>query len=146
MPTITQANYNDRPPAFVVGQIVDMTTCDLVSRFCEDASIAFGLPVIIGTDPRQAKVAAAGSFIGITVEDKTLLPDDADVYKQTGAMAILIRGTVAVTAGEAVVAGDPVYRTPAGVLNKTASGNTLIANALWETTTANAGVGVIRLR
>ncbi len=146
MATVTQANYNDRPAAFVVGQIVDMTTCDLVSRFCEPASIAFGKPVIIGTDPKQATIGAAGSFVGITVEDKTLLPDDADTYVAGGAMAVLIRGTVAVVAGESVVAGDPVYRTAAGVLNKTASGNTLIANAIWETTTANAAVGVIRIR
>jgi hypothetical protein len=60
-------------------------------------------------------------------------------------MAILTQGVIAVTAGENVAAGDAVYRTSAGVLNKTSSGNTLIAGARWETTTASGAVGLIRL-
>lgn len=145
MPTVTQANYNDRAPIATVGQCADMTTADTVSRICETGPIGFGLAVIKGTTDKQALLGAAGVFVGVTVEDKTLLPDDADQYVAGGAMCVATRGHWYVTAGEAVAYGDAVYRTAAGVLNKTASGNTLVANARWESTAASGALAIIRL-
>lgn len=146
MATVTQANYNDRPPIGVVGQCADMTTSDVVSRVCETGPIAFGLAVIKGTTDKQAKLGAAGVFIGITVEDKTLLPDNADTYVAGGAIAIATRGSWFASPTEAVAYGDAVYRAADGTLNKTSSGNTLIANAYWGSTTAANGIGIIVLR
>lgn len=145
MPSV-QANYNTTLTALTAGQIVNSMTYDAVSRVCEGASgIGFGIPVIIGTAENQAKIGGAGVFVGITVRDPTLPASRADKYAAGDSMAVMTRGSVAVLAGEAVAQGDAVYRTAAGVLNKTASGNTLIANAVWDTSAANGALAVIRL-
>jgi hypothetical protein len=133
-------------PAYTLGQISRTGLQDTISRECEGSSgIGFGLAVIQGTGDHQAKLGGAGVFLGITVKDVTLDSTRSDKYAQYDTMAIMTKGVIAVTAGEDVVAGDAVYRTSTGTLNKTSSANTLIAGARWETTTANGAVGLVRL-
>jgi hypothetical protein len=148
MALVTQTAYADRPVMGLEGQIWDMTDNNaVVSRLVETvAGIGFGKAVIQGTADAQVKLGAAGVYIGVTVIDRTLLPEDADTYAQNTSAAVLIKGSFLAKPIEAVVAGDPVYRTATGTLGKTASGNTLIANAMWETSAAANGIAVIRLR
>lgn len=140
-----QTTYSDRIGLGYAGQVTDMTLTDIVSREVETAAVGFGKPVIQGTADHGCKVGAAGVFIGITVRDVTLPPGNADEYGVGDTAAIMTKGTMFVTAGEAVVAGDVVYRTTAGVLNKTSSGNTLIVGARWETSAASGALARIRL-
>lgn len=145
MPTV-QSSYVATMPAYTLGQVSRTGLQDTITRECEPAGgIGFGLAVVQGTADHQAKLGAAGVFIGITVKDITLDSSRSDKYAQYDSMAVLTKGVIAVTAGEDVVAGDVVYRTSTGTLNKTSSGNTLIANARWETTTASGAVGLLRL-
>jgi hypothetical protein len=145
MPAV-QTTYNATMPAYTLGQVSRSEFSNTITRECEDAAgIAFGLPVIQGTADHQAKVGASGVFLGITVRDVTLDSTRSDKYAQYDSMAIVTQGVVAVLAGENVAAGDAVYRTSTGALNKTSSGNTLIAGARWETTTASGAVGLVRL-
>ncbi len=140
-----QTAYADRLALGYIGQVADMSLSDIMSREVETASIGFGVAVIQGTSDHGCKTGAAGVFLGITVRDIALDPTNADLYTVGDTAAIMTRGTMFVTAGEAVVAGDVVYRTAAGVLNKTATGNTLIVGARWETTAANGALARIRL-
>lgn len=146
MPAI-QTAYADTISNGYPGQVADLGLSNAISRDVEDAAgIAFGLPVVQGTLDRQVKVAAAGVFIGITVRDQTLVGDThADKYLQNETAAIMTDGVIWVTAGEAVVAGDVVYRTAAGVLNKTSASNTLIVGARWETSAASGALAKLRL-
>lgn len=141
-----QATYLDNLPIGYVGEIADLGLSDVISRIAEGGGgIGFGKPVIQGTADSQCMIGAAGSFLGLSVRDVTLAPDANDTYAAGDVVAVMTKGVMWVTAGEAVVAGDAVYRTAAGVLNKTATGNTLIANARWETSAANGALAKIRL-
>lgn len=144
MPAV-QSTYNATIANGAVGQVADLSLSDVISRECEPASIGFGVAVVQGTADHQAKTGAAGVFIGITVRDVTLDARRNDAYAQYDTMGVMTKGVIWVTAGEAVVAGDVVYRTTAGVLNKTSSGNTLIANARWETSAGNGALAKLRL-
>lgn len=145
MPAV-QTTYNSRLSNGLAGQIANTEQdTNVISRVVEGASgIGFGIPVIRGTDPEnQAKIGAAGVFLGISVRDPGGVEDK---YAQYDNIAVLTRGVIWVVAGEAVTAGDAVYRTSAGVLNKTAAGNTLIANAEWDSTAANGALARLRLK
>lgn len=145
MPAV-QTTYSATMAPYSLGQVSRSEFSNTISRECEPSGgIGFGLAVIQGTADHQAKLGAAGVFLGITVKDVTLDSSRSDKYAQYDTMAIVTQGVIAVTAGEDVVAGDAVYRTSAGALNKTSSGNTLISNARWETTVASGAVGLLRL-
>lgn len=140
-----QTTYAERHTIGKLGEIADLGQSDVISREVEPTSIAFGLAVVQGTADDQCKLGAAGSFLGISVRDTTLPVTRGDAYAQYDTAAIMRKGVIWVTAGEAVVAGDVVYRTSAGVLNKTSSGNTLVANARWETSAASGALAKLRL-
>lgn len=56
------------------------------------------------------------------------------------------KGVIVVQASVAVAVGDAVYYVPAtGVLTNVSTGNTLIPNAQWDTSTAGAGLAALRL-
>jgi hypothetical protein len=122
------------------GDRADTITFDAVSRLVQPATLAFGRAVIQGTAADQVNVGAGGVFIGISVRDIGLDPAQGDQYVQGDTAAIMIRGSIFITATDVVVAGNPVYRTAAGVLVATASGNTLIPNCIFET---GGGVGAL---
>lgn len=144
MPAV-QTTYPAVMPIGAVGAVADLSFSDVISRECEPASIGFGVAVVQGTADHQAKVGAAGVFIGLTVRAVELDARRNDAYAQYDTMGVMTKGVMWVLAGEAVVAGDLVYRTAAGVLNKTSSGNTLVAGARWETSAANGALAKVRL-
>lgn len=141
-----QTTYASRLSNGHVGEIADLGESDVISRLVETAGgIGWGLAVVQGTADDQCKLGAGGVFLGITVRDPSVPPDNGDKYIVKDTAAIMREGVIWVTAGEAVVAGDAVYRTAAGVLNKTASGNTLVAGARWETSAGNGDLAKLRL-
>ena len=141
-----QPNYNARPDIGFEGQIADMRSYEAVSRICEPDSIGFGKAVIRGTADNQVTIGGAGKFVGISLRDITLPVANADVYVQRNTVACMTRGTVFAIPSANVADGDAVYYTAAGVLTNAAGGNTLIPNAVWETTTPSGSVGIVRLQ
>lgn len=144
MTQYTQTTYADRPAKAIAGDIADNGPRTITSYLCEDATIAAGKPVIQGTTDDEAKLGGTGTLLGFTLNDRTLLPDDGDVYKEKGAMAILEKGSIWVIAGEAVEAGDQVYRTSGGALVDTATDNFICPGWFFVTTAANAALVKIR--
>lgn len=145
MPSV-QTTYNATMPVGSLGQVANTELTNVISRECEGSSgIGFGLAVIQGTADHQAKVGSAGVFLGITVKDVTLDSSRSDKYAQYDTMAIMTKGVIWVTAGEDVSAGDSVYRTSTGTLNKTSASNTQIANARWETSASSGALALLRI-
>lgn len=144
MSVVVQSSYTANQAVGLPGQPADMIRYDAVSRRVEDATLAYGVAVIQGTAADQVKVGAAGNFIGITVKDITLTPE-VDNYVQTETAAVMIRGSMWVTVSGNVTAGAAVYRTATGTLNATSAENTLVANAIWETTASSGALARIRL-
>jgi hypothetical protein len=151
MPAV-QTNYNQTMRPALAGMKTDMSPETIVSRQVEGAAgLAFGAVAVKGTGDRQVKAsAAAAAFAGIALIDPVLSPltppTNPDQYNAGEMAALMLKGTVWVVAGEAVAAGDPVYFVPAsGALMKTATGNTQIANARWDTSAASGALAVLRL-
>ena len=144
MPAI-QTTYSAQHARWVEGMIIDMEPHVIVSRVAEDVEgIGFGKVCVLGdTDNTVTDAEASKRFEGIAVLDPS---QPADTYAQYSTVAVMKKGVIVVQASEAVAKGDAVYFTPAtGALSKTASGNTLIANATWDTSTSGAGLAALRL-
>lgn len=144
MPTI-QSNYLAQHARWVEGMVLNMEPNDIVTRIAEDVEgIGFGKVAVQGTaDNQVVDSEATVKFVGIAVLDITR---PTGKYEQYENVAVMKKGVIVVAASEAVAPGDPVYYTPAtGVLSKTASSNTLIANASWETSRDAANLAALRL-
>jgi hypothetical protein len=141
-----QTSYAATQAAFIEGMIPNSETPGTdISRNVESAAgIGFGKVAIQGTADRQIKVSAAsGKFVGITVLDTTQLEDK---YPQYATARVRTKGPVVVQASKAVAAGDKVYFVPAtGAFTNTATDNTEIVGARWDTSTSGAGLAVVRL-
>src|SRR5690606_13089577 len=141
-----QSTYSDNIAVAVNGQVADMRLTEILSRECEDDTLGFGLAVVQGTGADQVKVGAAGTFIGITVKDVTLAPGQSDLYNKGDTVAVLTRGSIWVTTSGIVTAGSKVYRTATGTLNATATDNTEIVGALWETSAGSSALARLSLK
>lgn len=144
MPAI-QTTYTATHAQWVEGMIPNMEPNDIVTRLAEDVEgIGFGKVCVQGTaDNQVVDSEATVKFVGIAVLDTTRMTGKYEQYEN---VAVLKKGVIVVTASEAVAPGDVVYYTPAtGVLSKTSTSNTLIANAQWDTSTTAAGLAVLRL-
>lgn len=144
MPTI-QSTFGATHARWFEGMVLNQEPADIVTRVAEDAEgIGFGKVCVKGTaDNQVVDSEITVPFVGIAVADPG---QPADIYAQYANVAVMKRGVVVVQASEAVAVGDPVYYTPAtGALSKTATSNTLIAGAAWETSTSGAGLAALRL-
>jgi hypothetical protein len=144
MPAI-QTTYNAQHARWFEGMVLNQEPADIVTRVAEDVEgIGFGKVCVKGTaDNQVVDSEATVPFVGIAVADPG---QPADIYAQYANVAVMKKGVIVVQASEAVAVGDPVYYTPAtGVLSKTSTSNTLIAGAIWETSTAGAGLAALRL-
>lgn len=151
MPAV-QTTYNETMRQAVAGMIADMSPQTIVSRFVEgSAGLAFGAVAVQGTADNQVTKAAAGAaFVGIAVLDPTRItatpPASVDQYQEGHMASILLQGTIWVTAGAAVKAGDAAYFVPAtGVITNVATGNTAIPNARFDTSAASGALAKLRL-
>jgi hypothetical protein len=129
MPAI-QTTYAAQHARWIEGMVLNMEPSDVVTRLAEDVEgIGFGKVTV--------------KFVGIAVLDAT---QPTGKYEQYSNVALMKKGVIVVTASVAVAVGDPVYYVPAtGVLTNSASGNTLIAGAQWDTSTSGSALAALRL-
>ena len=140
-----QTTYSAQHARWVEGMVLNMEPSVIVSRECEDVEgLGFGKVGVQGTlDHQVVDSEITVKFVGIAVLDTTR---PTGKYEQYETAALMKKGVIVCSASEAVAVGDPVYYTPAtGVLSKTSAGNTLIANAQWDTSTSGAGLAAVRL-
>lgn len=144
MPAL-QTNYSASLAAAVEGMVANSEPSIVVSRIAEDIEgIGFGKVCVLGDrDNTVTDAEASKKFEGIAVLDAT---QPTNKYEQYSTVAVMKMGVIWVLASVAVAKGDAVYFVPAtGVLTNVASGNTLIANASWDTATTGAALAKLRL-
>jgi hypothetical protein len=148
MPAIQTAYTARIAPAFE-GLVANSEDHIIVSKQLESAAgVGFGKAVFQGTADDGVIAAPGTKFLGITEASHfASSASGVDLYARYETVPVLIKGPIWVQASEAVAAGDPVYvNLTTGVWSKTASGNTLLANARWDTSTSGAGLAVIAIR
>ena len=140
-----QSTFGATHARWFEGMVITQEPANIVTRIAEDAEgIGFGKVCVQGTaDNQVVDSEATAKFVGISVADPG---QPADTYAQYANVAVMKVGVIVVAASEAVAPGDPVYYTPVGgALSKTATDNTLIAGAIWETSRDSANLAAIRL-
>ena len=144
MPAI-QTTYSATHARWIEGMNLNMEPSVVVTRLAEDVEgIGFGKVCVQGTaDNQVVDSEATAKFAGIAVLDTTRPSGKYDQYDN---VAVMKKGVIVVQASVAVAVGDAVYFVPAtGVLTNVSTGNTLIPNAQWDTSTAGAGLAALRL-
>lgn len=140
-----QSTFNQVHARWVEGMVLNQEPAVIVSREVETAGgIGFGKIAQRGTGDRQIKVSSASpNYLGITVMDATKM---SDTYAQYDTAAVMLKGVIVVQASVAVNDGDPVYFVPAtGAFTNVSTSNQAIPNAVFDTTTAGAGLAAVRL-
>lgn len=141
-----QSSYAENIAAAVAGMIGNMVPSTLISRTVETAAgIGFGKAVAQGAADKGCIAFAGSGLLGITVRERSLDANDPDKFAEGDSARILVKGSVWVDAAVAVDAGDPVYVTSAGAFTKASSGNTLLPNARWETSTSEAALALLAI-
>ncbi|MDX0605226.1 DUF2190 family protein [Sinorhizobium medicae] len=144
MPAI-QTTYSATHARWIEGMNLNMEPSVVVTRLAEDVEgIGFGKVCVQGTaDNQVVDSEATAKFAGIAVLDTTRPSGKYDQYDN---VSVMKKGVIVVQASVAVAVGDAVYYVPAtGVLTNVSTGNTLIPNAQWDTSTAGAGLAALRL-
>ncbi len=150
MPAV-QTSYATFQSAAFLGMIANGEwVTNIVSRVVDPAAavpVNFGDPVVQGASEQTVVSANGGTgvFRGIAIRDATLPPTASDQYAATMTVGVVTKGVVWVNATLAVSPGQPAFFTPAGLLTNVATGNTVIAGALWESATAGIGLAKLRL-
>ena len=141
---VVQNSYSEIMPAGLPGQVANGEAANRISRTVEDAAgLAFGKAAFRGSvDHGCTGTPAAGGFLGFVTADASVvaLAGSADRVPQYGSAAILTKGALLVTAGEAVTAGAPVYVTGAGAIVDTATSNTAAPGWLFDAAAASGAV------
>lgn len=153
MPNIQTSYLSTLRPGFA-GMLANEEGKKPISRNVEDASgIGFGKAVKQGTADKGCTATLTGldayNFIGITLAARDTSADDPDKYSQYRSALILEDGCIWVATDAAVAAGtDVTVNTTTGGFSSATpgAGQVLIPNARWETSTASAGLAVLRLR
>lgn len=142
---MSQTTYNLEAARAFAGMLAefDATTKSSISRANEESSaVAFGKPVVAGTDAEKQFLLPSGAgdlFQGITVhrhgtEDAS---DDGIASGEVG--EILRRGKIWVIAAPVVAVGDDVYwrhTTEPGTWRNDATDSVKVNGASWATATA----------
>lgn len=144
-----QTAYASRISPSYEGMIANSEPHDIISKLVETAAgIGFGKVVVQGAADDQVRVAEVGrAFRGISEASHAAdINPNADLYPQYAIIPVIVKGVVWVVASVAVAVGQPAYFVPAtGVLTNVATANTLIPNAIWESSTTGAGLAKLRL-
>lgn len=147
MPAV-QTSYTETMVVGVAGHVADMRNAVMASREC-DVATGFGVPVFQGAATHSVKLKVDAdtntTFVGVTVRDRSVTTGDAYAIKETA--RVLQTGPIWVVSSVAVVAGDPVAVTSAGVWSNVAGTNGLVIdNARWDTAAGIAGIAKIVLK
>ena len=158
--SILQNSYPDNIGIGFPGQVANTTTCDVDSRVAEVPATEDGIPFARAcqkTDKDggcQIGLASSAAFVGISIRERTLRPQDVDgsgnpVYPNGYHVGLLIRGDIFVDVESAVVDGAIVTANEdTGRLSDdvVASDQFQVMGARWMTTQAVAdGIAVLRL-
>ncbi|MFE1602096.1 structural cement protein Gp24 [Methylobacterium sp. ID0610] len=141
-----QTTYSGRAAAAYEGMVAFEEPSLTISRIVETAAgIGFGKPAFQGT--RDEGIAASGStFRGVTLADRNVAPrNGGDLFAQGDTAPVMINGTVWVVVSGAVAAGNPAYLTAAGAFTASATNNTPIPNARFDSSAASGGLARLRL-
>lgn len=133
-------------PAFE-GQIADLQLSNSFSRRC-DTELPFGKVVVQGADDDSVKLPDAGGvFQGITTRDQSTGAKSPNSYPANSMARLLDKGTIWVTVGGNVSAGDAAAFLDADgslVVSGTAS-STAITGAKFDTSAANGELAILKL-
>ena len=141
---VLQSVYNESPVDGRPGMVANGETSNRISRVVEDAAgIAFGRFAFRGVSDRGCTgTPAAGAVLGVVIADKSLTPVPggplADIVAQRATAGILAKGSIWVTAGEAITAGAQVYVTAAGAIVDTSTDNIIAPGWFFDQAAANA--------
>jgi hypothetical protein len=150
MPAVQTTYSNFANPSFL-GMIANGEwLTNIISRIVDPSAavaINFGDPVLQGSSEQTVVSANGGTgvFRGIAIRDVTLPPNFGDQYPADATLGVMNKGVIWVNASVAVTPGQSVYFTAAGLWTNVATGNTAVANALWESATATAALAKLRL-
>lgn len=146
-----QTTYGNAPAKGLPGQIASEEKCNKVSREVETAAgIKFGAPAQRGSAAHGAAILSTGDFLGLAVLNPAVPADAAnpDAYPRYFTGAFMTMGTMYVTAGATVAAGDPVYYvTGTGRYTNTdnSAANPAIPDAFFEEGGGNGDIVQISL-
>lgn len=153
-----QTTYSTQTAARA-GQLADMQeSYNAFSRTVEtSAGIGFGVPVQRGAADGGAKAIGDGSattFLGVSLRTQSRDANNPDKFAQYESVRILDKGVVWVVVAHAVAPGDAVYYKPStGAWTNEANDGAptptsyvQVANAVWDSTAANAGYARLRLK
>jgi hypothetical protein len=149
-----QTTYSENIDGARAGMIADTQNgLNLISRTVETAAgIGFGLPVAQGSGDNGVILSESGAdYIGFTVRERSVNPDNPDEFSQYEDARIMTHGVIWATVTDAggVDAGDPVWVTEAtGALSNAdvgSGGGTNLAGCRWESTAANGELAKIRV-
>lgn len=146
-----QTSYTSAPAKGLPGQIASEEKCNKVSREVETAAgIKFGQPAQRGTAAHGVAILSTGDFLGLAVLNPAVPADsdNPDAYPQYFTGAFMTQGTMYVTAGATVAAGDPVYfLTASGKYTNTdnSAANPAIPDAYFEEGGADGSIVQISL-
>lgn len=144
MPTV-QTNYADDMAVSYAGAIADeQEECNLISRTVEDlGGVGFGLAVMQGTNDEGVVVGDGTEFLGVTVRDQSVDPDDPNEFAHYASARIMTKGTIWVANDGGVSAGDPVSLAADGALGT--GGSNEVAGARWDTSATDGNLARLRL-
>jgi hypothetical protein len=116
---------------------------DVVASFAAEGAVAFGAPVMRGTNPEtQVEVSDASDFVGIALFTQAT---EAAGYLDKDTVSVLTHGAAWVTSGVAnVVAGETAYVTSAAVYTNVEGTNLAVGTFL--TSGGSGDLVVVELR
>lgn len=107
--SVIQSNYSETHTNGRNGQIASSHSFDADSYRVEGDNIPFGRACKKGTADDQTSLGvAAGNFVGVSVMDRTLPPEQNDQYKVGNVASMMIRGDIFIRVARPVAAGDNV--------------------------------------
>lgn len=149
---VVQSNYSERQGTAVLGGIATSDAHDIIARTVENADgIGFGQVACQGAGDNGVVPASEASgtpvYRGITLRDQAQPPEAEDTYRRYDSARVMLKGTVWVTAGANVSAGDPVYFVPAtGVITNVATDNIAIPRAIFDQSAQSGNLVRLRLQ
>lgn len=141
-----QTNWASAPATGFPGMVANGETSNRISRIVEDAAgLAFGKFAWRGTGDRGCiLVPTAGTLLGVCMADHgmAVVPGGvaADIVPQGRTAALMTKGAIYVTAGEAVTDGAQVYVTSAGAIVDTSTDNVIAPGWFFDDTAANGAI------
>ena len=142
-----QENYSDRQDEGRAGDVANTEISNLISRTVEtEDGIEFAKVVERGALDNTCKAFAGGKPLGIVARQRSMDAQSPNKFKQNSEARICTVGVIRVNAAVAVNQGDQVYVVNAdGTLSNVDTDATEYPNAVWDSSTTEAGLASIAL-